>query len=74
MRIDVVTTPIAEGEEWVKEPFIRAVLDGSGCDLPHCRCSPPNFLAISDGKVVLTVDLTAAQAKQLRKSGVLCTA
>jgi hypothetical protein len=54
-----------------EEPFVRVSVDGRGCPLVNCNCSPENYISLSDGTVGLTVALTASQAKAIRE-GLLC--
>ena len=53
-----------------KKPFVRVSVDGSGCPLVNCKCSPPNYISISDGDTILYVKLSESQAKAVR-SGIL---
>lgn len=52
----------------LREPFVRVSLDGEGCGLKHCNCSPPNYISISDGKTITTVTLIDEEAQAI-KSG-----
>lgn len=52
------------------KPFVRVSVDGKGCPLLNCKCSPPNYIAISDGTTILNVALTDSQAKAVR-AGIL---
>ena len=49
------------------KPFVRVSVDGNGCPLLNCSCSPPNYIAISDGTTILNVALTDSQAEAIRK-------
>ena len=49
-----------------QEPFVRVSVNGQGCPLVNCKCSPENYITISDGKTGMTVALTASQAKAIR--------
>ena len=46
-------------------------LNGNGCGLKECNCSPPNFITISSGKIGFEVTLTDEEAKELKISGKL---
>jgi hypothetical protein len=71
-RFKVETIPVEKPDkgEITYKPFVRVSVDGNGCPLLNCKCSPPNYIAISDGKTILNVALTDSQAKAIRK-GVL---
>jgi hypothetical protein len=49
-----------------KEPFVRVSVNGQGCPLVTCNCSPENYISISDGETGMLVPLTASQAKAIR--------
>ena len=46
-----------------KNPFIR--LSGVGCPLKGCNCSPEYFLAVSDGKNIISITLTENEFNSL---------
>ena len=46
-------------------------LNGNGCGLKECNCSPSNFISISNGKIGFEVTLTDEEAKELKISGKL---
>jgi hypothetical protein len=50
-----------------QEPFVRVSVNGQGCPLVTCKCSPDNYISISDGETGLMVPLTDSQAKAIRK-------
>jgi hypothetical protein len=41
------------------EPFVR--FSGAGCGLPGCNCSPKYFMSISNGKDILSAELSMEQ-------------
>ena len=49
----------------IQEPFLRAVLNGSGCGQLGCNCSPKNFISISNGAIGLTVGLSGSEAQSI---------
>ncbi len=63
----IVQFEVAEAA--TKEVFCNVVLDGRGCGIPTCNCSPPNFISIGDGKRVFCVTLSQRQAEWLRRKG-----
>ena len=67
-RFKVETIPVEEPDKGsvTYKPFVRVSVDGKGCPLLNCNCSPPNYIAISDGKTILSVPLTDSQAEAIR--------
>jgi len=49
-----------------QEPFVRVSVNGQGCPLVGCNCSPASYISISDGETGLTVALSESQAKAIR--------
>ena len=39
-----------------------------GCGMSTCRCSPKNFITLSDGATGLTAELTDEEIKLIRKN------
>ncbi len=73
-EITVKTIKVPEGDpKHTQGPYIRAVVDGQGCSLPECNCSPENFILISNGEIALSVALTDEQARLITDSGGLDT-
>ena len=68
-KFEVETFPIEQPERGSKseEPFVRVSVNGQGCPLVTCNCSPGNYISISDGKTGMVVALTESQAKAIRK-------
>lgn len=64
-RIDQKDKKVVQGD------LVRVVLDGSGCGAPGCNCSPKNFITLSSGTILLTVELKESEAAQIRNTGVL---
>lgn len=52
------------------KPFLRAALDGSGCGSPPCKCSPPFFITLSDGKRGIMATLSKKEVEELLKGWV----
>ena len=71
-RFKVETIPVEKPDRGsiTYKPFVRISVDGRGCSLQGCNCSPDNFISVSDGKTILKIDLTDSQAEAVRK-GVL---
>lgn len=65
----IKTMAVIHDERTIKGPLLRVVVDGSGCDLPNCHCSPPNFITISDGETLLCAELTHEEAEDIKKIG-----
>lgn len=70
----VTTFDIEENVRFVKvtgkgavetRPFVKVSLDGSGCSLPHCNCSPLHFISVSNGKMGISIELTKKEAKAI---------
>ncbi len=59
-------TVARDDRQVVQGPFLRVVVDGQGCP---CGCSPSNYLTLSDGRTLLTVALTDAEAAAIRGEG-----
>lgn len=60
-----------EPEMEKQHPYLLVELNGNGCSIKECMCSPPNFISVSDGKKGFEVTLTDEEAKRLKKSGKL---
>ena len=58
-----------DNQKKVKGPYIRVVVDGQGCPIPNCNCSPGNFIVISNGEIGLSVTLTDDQANLITECG-----
>ena len=50
-------------------PLFQLTVDGRGCGADSCRCSPPNYVTLSDGRTLLTLELTDAEAALVRREG-----
>jgi hypothetical protein len=59
----------AQAGRQVQGPFLRVNLNGDGCGLASCSCSPPNYISISNGEIGLNVELSDEQVKLLREKG-----
>jgi hypothetical protein len=53
-----------DDERVVHEPMVRLSL--VGCSLPECNCSNTPFLMVTNGEVVISVELDPADIDQLR--------
>lgn len=67
----VETTPLNKDGLVEKRPFLRASLKGEGgCSLSGCTCSPGLWLSVSNGDIVMKIELTKEDVKALRKGRV----
>lgn len=71
MKIEKFKVNKKEIEMERQNPFVLVELNGNGCGLDNCKCSPPNFISVSDGKNGFEVILTDEEAKELRETGML---
>ena len=71
MKIEKYKIDKEAGEAEKQNPTLIVELNGNGCGLDNCKCSPPNFISVSDGKNGFEVTLTDEEAKELRESGML---
>lgn len=71
MKIESFKVDKEEPETERQNPFILVELNGNGCGLDHCKCSPPNFISVSDGEKGFEVTLTDEEAKELKENGKL---
>ena len=71
MTIDVRTVKADREVEGSLEKgaLFRLAVDGQGCGAAGCRCSPPNYVTLSDGKTLLTLALSERQAALIRNEG-----
>lgn len=60
---------IVKGAAQRQNPYILIELNGNGCGIEGCNCSPPNFISVSDGANGLAVALTDEEAKELKENG-----
>ena len=58
-------------EDQRQNPFLLVELNGNGCGLERCGCSPANYISISNGVKGLEVTLTDEEAKELKETGKL---
>ena len=71
MKIESFKVNKEEPEIERQTPYILVELNGNGCGLDHCQCSPPNFISVSDGKKGFEITLTDEEAKVLKETGML---
>ena len=64
MKINTIKVDKSDSRT-IQRGFVRVSLKGIGCGATGCHCSPDNFITISDGETMLSVTLTAEEAKLL---------
>lgn len=70
-RIELFEIDKKEQEVQEQEPFILVELNGNGCGLERCNCSPSNYISISNGEIGLVLALTDEEADKIKKTGKL---
>lgn len=53
-----------------QNPFLLVQLNGDGCCLSGCNCSPPNFISVFDGKNGIEVSLTDKEVDIIKNSSI----
>ena len=48
-------------------PFVR--FSGVGCGVEGCNCSPKRFLSVSNGKIVISIELDEEEFASLLAAG-----
>lgn len=52
-----------------QQSYLLVELNGNGCGLKGCSCSPPNFISVFNGKIGFEITLTNEEAKEIKLEG-----